>query len=130
MRRSGVLVVTFVAGSVLLGSCDPIRTESQTPPTAASRPVEKTTCAEATFSELPAGWELSDCRLVPYGPALLGVEAKFECPGDGEGRAILISGGYLDDVLEAYDDLTFDRWREVSGNRAMTFAGSLMTERV
>ncbi len=48
-----------------------------------------------------------DRRLVPFSQTLLGVETVW---GAETKRVRLVSGGYLDDVLEAYDDL--ESWDE------------------
>lgn len=90
----------------------------------ATRPAYKQTCAEATLvSDLDA----LDRRLVPYGPTLLGVDAVW---GDDERRFRVISGGYLDDVFEAYDELEEIGRTEIRGSEATLLASSLLGEPV
>ena len=63
------------------------------------RPAAKDTCAEAV---LDTARPALDRRLVNFSPTLLGVETLY---GNDVARVRVVSGGYLDDVLEAYDDL-------------------------
>jgi hypothetical protein len=71
-------------------------------PTTTTAPGAKDTCEEIVATVLPADIELIDRNLVPYSPTLLGVEAEYESES---ANVVIVSGGYLDDQLEAYDDL-------------------------
>ena len=109
----GLGVLTFA----LLGCSNGF---SGTPTTTSSRPSAKDTCAETTLvSEL----EAIDRILMPYGETLLGVETTW---GDETRQLQIISGGYLDDVFEAYDDLAEVGEADVRGARATVFATSFL----
>lgn len=93
--RLVIAVVAFVA--VVAASCS---ADQEARPIPEQRPADKATCSEALLGSdiLPP----LDRTLVPYGPQLLGVETTY---GDADRRVRIISGGYLDDVFEAYDDM-------------------------
>lgn len=85
----------------LVAGCGIQRDDTAAPPM--TRPAGRTTCDEAHLGTLPDGFGALDRRLVPYSGTVSGVEATY---GAEDGRSVLvISGGYLDDALEAYDDL-------------------------
>ncbi len=78
-------------------------TTSQERPEASPLPAAKTTCNELVLTSGSSTLELVDRVLVPYSRTILGVEAEYE---DDHGRSLmLISGGYLDDITEPYDNL-------------------------
>lgn len=97
-RRHRALRFHVLAAGMMLAACSTqTLDESISPPS--TRPATKTTCPEAT---LTSGLEPLDRVLVPYSNTLLGVETVW---GTSNQRIRVISGGYLDDVLEAYDNL-------------------------
>ena len=94
---------------------------------AATRSTSKATCAEARLMNLPDGVEQLDRELVPLGPELLSVVTTF----GGEGVAItVVSGGFFDDILEAFDDLLVTGSVRVRDEEATVLVGSLLDEPV
>ncbi len=115
-RSLGPLLLVVLV--VLLG-CSSV---DEARPSPATRPAHKSTCAEA---KLESGLPSKDRLLVPYGPTLLGVETTW----GGEGQEVtIISGGYLDDVFEAYDDLEQIGTMKLRGTEATLFSSSLLEE--
>jgi hypothetical protein len=86
----------------------PAGTEGAGPPT---RPVTKVTCPDITWEPAPELRVVRSSReLVGFSPTLLGVHTTWT----GEGfTAETVAGGYVDDLLEAYDDL------KVTGSHAI-----------
>lgn len=95
--RSALVTVVLV-GLGLAGCSTAQQTPVANPLTAA-----KTTCDELVIVDEPLGISLVDRVLVPYSRTILGVEATYE---DDQGRTLtVVSGGYLDDITETYDEL-------------------------
>lgn len=90
---------------------------------AATRPADKATCEEIVPGWVPQGVGITDRRLVPLSQELLGVEAEYR--GD-VGYLRLVSGGYLDDILEPYDNLKVVASGTVLGDRAEISEGSFV----
>ena len=88
-------------------------------PTAATRPATKATCPAPS---LPAdsGFELVDRTLVGFGPTTLGVEEAYERDG---ATMEVVSGGYFDEVTEAFDTLEIVGKASVRGGDADVLAG-------
>lgn len=122
MDRSGwsIGLGLLLAGG-LIASCSPTYSGAEVRTT---RPVSKTTCPEAT---LTSGLQPLDRTLVPLGPQLLGVETTF---GDDRWTLRIISGGYLDDILEAYDDLTQVGSADVRGTSATLLTTTFLRDPV
>lgn len=92
------------------------------------REASKVTCDMPRLTRLPSGLEARDRKLVPLSPTLLGVEESFD---DGARRSvIIISGGYLDDVLEAYDDLAVVDRLDTDVGRMTMLEGTLLEDTV
>lgn len=116
----------WTAALVLLCTgCGLARTEPARRAGEAMRPGSKETCSEATLTALPADVWPSDRELVPLRTDLLGVEATYSDETE-ERVVVLVSGGYLDDVLEAYDDLAPMGGVAVRGSNATVLAGEFL----
>lgn len=86
-----------VALALLLSSC--ARPAELDQATQTTRAAAKSTCPEAVLNtEIPQ----LDRELIPFSPTMLGVETKY---GEGDKLVRVVSGGYLDDLFEAFDDL-------------------------
>jgi hypothetical protein len=111
-----------VVGACLLAACS--APEDAPVVSRGARPAEKRICAEAVpDSDL----EALDRELVPYGPDVLGVESTW---GDGTGRLVVYSGGFFDDIFEAYDDLEPYGTAEVRGQSATLLSASFLGDEV
>lgn len=94
---------------MLVAGCTPPDSSGSSPITPATRSAEKATCDEVTLdSEYPP----LDRRLVPYSSTLLGVETEW---GHDSKHILVVSGGYLDDIFEPYDDLELYTTADVGG---------------
>ena len=89
----------------------------------ATRSADKATCEEIVPGWVPPEVGISDRRLVPLSQEVLGVEAEYR--GD-VGYLRLVSGGYLDDILEPYDNLKVVGSGTVLGDRADISEGSFV----
>jgi len=121
--RAGLAWLASTA--VTLGAC-----ASASPPSATSttRPAAKTTCSEINLN-VPSDFELVEQRLFGLDPRNLGRERRYRTPAD-DLRIIAISGGYLDDVLDAYDDLAPAGKRAVGGLAVEGYSGSFFGQPV
>jgi len=113
---AGMSLYSFIAtrGDVLLAE------------PAAVDAASKTTCHQALLSEPPNGMVLTDRTLVPYSSMLLGVEATFS-DETGARTIQVLSGGYMDELTESYDDLRVTAQATVDGRAATVLSGSLLT---
>lgn len=121
-RRAPVAAATVVGLTLVAVACT-----SSTPDPVVSRgarPVDKRVCAEASPE---SGLEALDRELVPYGPDVLGIESTW---GDGSNRLTIYSGGYFDDIFEAYDDLEPVGAAEVRGEEATVYEASFLGDPV
>lgn len=98
-----------------------------------SRPAAKSTCPEAVVTQLPSGMHVSERELVPFSATQLGVntvisdrteEAK---PASGFRTIEVVSGGYVDELTESYDNLQPVGTVSVMGEPVTLLAGSLLT---
>jgi hypothetical protein len=132
----GFLTATF--GYLGYGVFLPLR---DAPPLAvgqnlSGRPAAKSTCPQAIVTQPPPGMELSDRELVPFSSTKLGVNTVFSDITETAGppsrsRTIeVVSGGYVDDLTESYDDLRPIRTISVAGQPVSLLAGSLLTSTV
>lgn len=119
--RPGVRVA-LVAGVLLVAGCS---VDGQAAPAGPATPRSglKTTCPEATVTP-PPGLVLADRELVPFSRTLLGVHTTYEAAGGG--RLEVLSGGYVDDLTEDYDDLRVVATRPVDGQSTAVLQGSLL----
>lgn len=112
-----LLTVSGLAVLVALSACGAPPSGETLPE---SRTAQKTTCPEVTLASDLAPL---DRKLVPYSADLLGVETTF---GDGDKRVRLISGGYLDDAFEPYDDMTEFGSMTIRNSEALLLSSSLL----
>lgn len=117
-------MLRFLAAAALLGigisACAP----DQERPVATPLEAAKTTCDELVLANDAFGLELVDRVLVPYSRQILGVEATYE---DDLGRRLnVVSGGYLDDITETYDDLQPAGTTELADATADVLEGSFL----
>jgi len=117
--RLGFFLVAFVFAATACAA--PEREVSSTVPSG------KVTCDEVVATILPEDMDLVDRSLVPYSRTLLGIEAEYK----GAGRNLsLVSGGYLDDIMEGYDDLLPAGSRDLLGGRARLLSGAYLDRSV
>jgi hypothetical protein len=90
---------------------------------------DRMTCPELVFTQAPEGFELSDRELIPFSPAVVGVETTYSSGVDRQ-EIQLLSGGYADEVTETYDNLTPVRNLRVLDADAVILSGSLLTNSV
>ncbi len=115
------MVQRLITALVLIGLLAAACGTAETPPSTIAG--AKETCEEVVLEVVPVGLSLSDRTLVPYSRTLLGVEAEY---AGSAGSVSVISGGYLDDHLEPYDDLEPLSERIVLGRDASVLAGSFI----
>ena len=110
-------LVTSLVIALALAAC----AMEQPQPEATTLAAAKDTCDELVFAGNSSSLTLVDRVLVPYSRTIFGVEATYE---DDQGRTlILVSGGYLDDIIEAYDELEPAGAIELGGNAADLLEG-------
>jgi hypothetical protein len=130
----GCLAVTL--GYLGYGVLAPQRDEA--PPPAgqnlSSRPAAKSTCPQAIVTRPPSGMHVSERELVPFSSTKLGVNTVIsEATGAAEpqSRTIeVVSGGYVDELTESYDNLRPAGTVSVMGKPVSLLAGSLLTSTV
>jgi hypothetical protein len=88
-------------------------------------PPEKETCEELLATHLPAGMVLDDRSLVPFSRTLLGVLAEYSDAAN-DAHLFVVSGGFLDDHLEPYDDLVLLDEVSLDGEDAQLVVGSFL----
>ncbi len=89
-----------------------------------ARPAVKTTCPQPTvLGGLPAGVGLQDRTLHPFSASVNGVRTIY-ANVDQSLRVEVISGGFVDDISEEYDDLERTRNVPMRGVSATVYAGS------
>ena len=77
---------------------------ASSPAAASTRPAAKETCRDVTWQPPAAAHAQPVSReLIGFSPTLLGVDTHWA--GDGF-TAETVAGGYVDDLLEPYDDLS------------------------
>jgi hypothetical protein len=74
----------------------------------------KSTCPDVLWDPPPSLWlERTSRDLVPFSPTLLGVDATWR----GDGFTVeTVSGGYVDELTEPYDDLRQTDTRSLHGD--------------
>lgn len=101
-----------------------------------SRPAAKNTCAQAIVTKVPSGMELSERELVPFSRTQLGVNTVFSDatgaaePSSHSRRIEVVSGGYVDELTESYDNLRPIETVSVAGQGVTLLAGSLLSSTV
>jgi hypothetical protein len=126
------IALCCVAGcsNVSLPASDP----GPTPATPASPVWEKKTCPQAVVLRPPAGMHVSDRELVPFSATQLGVHTEISEASPRSGarsrRIEILSGGYLDDLTEDYDDLQIVGKRQVGKQRATVMTGKFLRNSV
>jgi hypothetical protein len=85
----------------------------------------RTTCTATPLTAIPSDLEETDRDLVPFSPTVLGSDHLF---GDDQRGLRLVVGGYLDDVLEPYDELQVIRSLPLGDDRTLDhLVGTLLT---
>ena len=110
---------------LLFGCQDPLAEFNAPHATPSPRPATKTTCSEPTLTWLPPGVEAVERELKPYGPDLMGLEV-MHADDAGDRSILVVAGGYMDEIIEAYDDLEPKGRIRVAGKPAVWLAGSLL----
>lgn len=100
-----------------------------------SRPAAKNTCTQAIVTKVPSGMEVFERELVPFSSTQLGVNTVFSNTGAAEPssrsrRIEVVSGGYIDELTESYDDLRPIETVSVTGQPVTLLAGSLLSSTV
>jgi hypothetical protein len=101
-----------------------------------TRPAAKNTCAQAIVTQVPSGMEVSERELVPFSSTQLGVNTVFSDttgaaePSSRSRRIEVVSGGYVDELTESYDDLRPIETVSVTGQPVTLLAGSLLSSTV
>jgi hypothetical protein len=101
-----------------------------------TRPAAKSTCAQVVVTKPPAGMDVSERELVPFSSSQLGMNTVIsDTADDGEpsarSRTIeVVSGGYVDELTESYDDLRPVGTISVAGQPVTLLAGSLLSATV
>jgi hypothetical protein len=100
-----------------------------------SRPAAKSTCPQAVVMQPPAGMEVTERELVPFSSTQLGVNTVISDADAAErssrSRTIeVVSGGYVDELTESYDDLQPVGTISVTGQPVSLLAGSLLSSTV
>ena len=100
------------------------------------RPAAKSTCPQAIVTQLPSGMHVSERQLVPFSSTQLGVNTVIsDATGAAErpsrSRTIeVVSGGYVDELTESYDNLRPAGTVSVAGRPVSLLSGSLLTSGV
>lgn len=131
----GCLAVILAVSYVLLA-----RLRDEAPLTVdqslSKRPAAKNTCPQAVVTRPPAGMEVSERELVPFSSTQLGTNTLITDTADGaepssRSRTIeVVSGGFVDELTESYDDLRPVETISVTGERVSLLAGSLLNSTV
>jgi hypothetical protein len=100
-----------------------------------SRPAAKNTCTQAIVTKVPSGMEVFERELVSFSSTQLGVNTVFSDTGAAEPssrsrRIEVVSGGYIDELTESYDDLRPIETVSVTGQPVTLLAGSLLSSTV
>lgn len=101
-----------------------------------SRPAAKSTCPQAVVMQPPAGMEVTERELVPFSSTQLGVNTVISDAADAAERSSgsrtieVVSGGYVDELTESYDDLQPVGTISVTGQPVSLLAGSLLSSTV
>jgi hypothetical protein len=100
------------------------------------RPAAKSTCPQAVVTQAPGGMEVSERELVPFSSTQLGMNTVISDTADAAGpsarsRTIeVVSGGYVDELTESYDDLRPVGTISVAGQPVTLLTGSLLSATV
>jgi hypothetical protein len=100
------------------------------------RPAAKSTCPQAVVTQPPAGMEVSERELVPFSSTQLGMNTVISETDDAaepspRSRTIeVVSGGYVDELTESYDNLRPVGTISVTGQPVSLLAGSLLNSTV
>jgi hypothetical protein len=132
MRRLSVAGAVLVVSAFALVGCSTMPTPRavDSPRAAAStRPATKATCPDVLWDP-PASLRLEQTsrELIPWSPILLGVDTTWR----GDGYTVeTVSGGYVDELTEPYDDLRPTGTRSLQGDpEAQILHGSFQTSPV
>ena len=101
-----------------------------------TRAATKSTCPQAVVTRPPVGMNVSERKLVPFSSTQLGVntvisDAPEAANASSRSRMIeVVSGGYVDELTESYDNLRPAGRVSVTGQPVSLLAGSLLTSTV
>jgi len=101
-----------------------------------TRPAAKITCPQAVVTQPPAGMEVSERELVPFSSTQLGMNTVIsDTAGEAEpssrSRTIeVVSGGFVDELTESYDNLRPVGTISITGQPVTLLAGSLLRSTV
>ena len=127
------LVLCSVAGCSYVTVPAGVGPEGASTP-ASSRVGGKKTCPEAVVIQPPTGMRISDRELVPFSATQLGVHTEISEASPRSTvpsrRIEVVSGGYLDELTEEFDDLQIVGKRPVGKQRATVMAGRFLRSRV
>lgn len=134
LAKAGVIACLVLAG--FAGGCSgpvvPSAPVESRPPPQSRRDAVKVTCPQAVVTRPPRGMHLSDRELVPVSSTQLGTSSLITevRQSSNRRRVEVISGGYVDDLTEDYDDLRVVGKTRVAGQSGTVLAGSLLTTSV
>jgi hypothetical protein len=100
------------------------------------RPAAKSTCPQAVVTQPPAGMEVSERELLPFSSTQLGVSTVLSEIADAakpssRSRTIeVVSGGFVEELTESYDNLRPVETISVAGQPVSLLAGSLLNSTV
>jgi hypothetical protein len=127
-----LIAAALVAPTVALTACSqtPTSAEADSPRAAATtRPATKATCPDVLWDP-PSSLQLEQTsrELVPWSPTLVGVDTTWR----GDGFTVeTVSGGYMDELTEPYDDLQQTGTRTLQGDpEAAVLRGSFQASPV
>ena len=116
-RRLALVGAALVVPAVALTGCSatPTPGDADSPRADTStRPAAKSTCPDVLWDGPPSlQLEQISRELVPWSPTLLGVDTTWR----GDGFTVeTVSGGYMDELTEPYDDLQQTGTRSLQGD--------------
>jgi hypothetical protein len=101
-----------------------------------TRPAAKSTCPQAVVTQPPAGMEVSERELVPFSSTQLGMNTVISDTADAAEPSVrsrtieVVSGGFVNELTESYDDLRPIETISVAGQPVTLLAGSLLSSTV
>jgi hypothetical protein len=129
--------LAVILGSVGYGVLAPLRDEMpRTGQNLSSRPAAKSTCPQAIVTHPPPGMHVSERELVPFSSTQLGVNTVISDrtgaaePPSGSRMIEVVSGGYVDELTESYDDLRHAGTVFITGQPVNILAGTLLTSTI
>jgi hypothetical protein len=113
LRVAGAALVVSASALAGCSAAPPIRAADSPRAAASTRPAGKATCADVQWDPPPSlRLEQTSRELVPWSPVLLGVDTTWRAGGF---TVETVSGGYMDELTEPYDDLRPTGTRSLEG---------------